>query len=256
MNNHTYTIYNSLVKRANQTPKPPANTQGTNTATGGTRIPYFQSRWAVNPVFVGGPDEHIVKDLQRYGLPMTPASSGIKPPSLTDAETQLRRIQNNEKSNQRHKEEIRQNLDAYFARLTALNDANKAAGRPEYTPTAQDLYAPFINIEDQKAVDEAAHRMYKDRLLNSAAYLAASKGTPYNPAEINRLRASIPHSPKNEQTRRDETDEYELSEQNRWKYVNFGLNSFHPYWNSLNANFERRMPVRSLYDYSENAEEE
>ena len=238
----------------NTTPTPPVNTQGTNTAPVGTRIPYYNGSVWGDQGFVGGPDKYIVDRLQRFGLPMVPASSGVNPSGLSDAEAQARMIQSNDNANQRRKERTRQNLDAYFARLTALNEANAAAGKPAYTPTAQDLYAPYANMADPKSVGDYEHRMYRDRLLNSAAYVAASKGTPYNPVELNHLRWSIPVTSRMSEVREDDAYENELSDQNRWKYVNFGLDALHPYWNSLNANFRRPMPMRSLSDYSENAE--
>jgi hypothetical protein len=37
--------------------------------------------------------------------------------------------------------------------------------------------------------------MGKDALLNSASHVAASNGTPYNPAELNSLRHAIPQTP-------------------------------------------------------------
>lgn len=240
----------------NTTPTSPVNTQGTNTSPVGTRIPYYNSSAWGNQGFVGGPDKYMVDRLQRFGLPMVPASSGVNPSGLSDAEAQARMIQSVDNANQRGKERNRQNLDAYFARLTALNEANAAAGKPAYTPTAQDLYAPYANMADPKSVGDYEHRMYRDRLLNSAAYVAASKGTPYNPVELNNLSGSIPATSRWREVREDDAYENNLSDQNVWKYTNFGLDSFHPYWNSLHANFRRPMPIRSLSDYSETAEED
>lgn len=243
MNNN----YNSLLKLAS------APTPSVNPATGGTRIPFERGI----PNFVGGPDPYKVKNLQRYGLPMTPASSGVSnPSSLSDAETQLRKIQNAEKRNQEGKERNRQNLDAYFARLTALNNANKAAGRPAYNMTALDLYAPFANKANPDSRGDAYHRVQKDQLLNSVAYAAAAKGTPYNPAELNSLRLSIPYNSKLRQVRTDDADYYNLGNEDRWKYVNFGINALRPYLHSLKSNYNASLPWSSLSDYSKKEEED
>lgn len=231
--------YNCLIKLA---AAPPV----INPATGGTRIPGYGG-------FVGGPTSYMVRDLQRYGLPMTPASYNVNPANLSEAETQLNNIQHAEKQNQFGKERNRQNLDAYFARLTALNNANKAAGRPTYNPTALDLYAPYVNMNDPKSRNAAYRRMNNDALLSSASHVAAQKGTPYNPAELNSLRYSVPQTPDMEDVRVQDADYYNFNDKNTWMYKNFGPHALSPYQKSQQINYGRRMPLMSLSDYSENA---
>jgi hypothetical protein len=68
--------YNSLIKLA--------SAPVVNPATGGTRIPVSALETGR---FVGGPSSYMVSKLQRYGLPIIPASSGINPAGLSEAET-------------------------------------------------------------------------------------------------------------------------------------------------------------------------
>ena len=84
---NTTTTSSANTTGANTTPTPPVNTQGTNTDPVGTRIPYYNSSAWGDQGFVGGPDKYIVDRLQRFGLPIVPASSGVNPSGLSDAET-------------------------------------------------------------------------------------------------------------------------------------------------------------------------
>lgn len=215
--------YNSLIKLA--------AAPVVNPSTGGTRLPTFGG-------FAGGPGEQSSDLLQRTGLPMTPASSGkVSPLTLAEAETQRDKIQSAESENQIGKEKNRQNLDAYFARLTALNDTNKAAGRPAYNMTALDLYAPNINRGQKEEMRQAQHRIWRDQVLSSTAQAAAAKGTPYNPAELNRLRQSLP-TPYQYSARSNHALDEGLSVLNANKYTAFGPGGFRPQWNSQIANFD------------------
>lgn len=227
--------YNSLIKIASPTAR-------------GTQIPAPYSPYQERD-FVGGPSSSIVNKLHRYGLPMIPASSGINPPQrLSEAETQAQRIQNAERQNQIGKERNRQNLDAHFARLTALNDANKAAGRPTYNTTWQDLYAPYASspVENRQAYG----RQWKDSVLSStAAYADKVKGTPYNPAELRSLSASIPNDIRIRDSRQEAAFDNNLNARNRWMYSTFGSKSLTPHFNSTKANYGRKVPAVRLSDF-------
>lgn len=228
--------YNSLIKIASP-------------ATRGTQIPspYSSSQ---SKSFVGGPREYVVDKLHRYGLPMIPASSGINPDRLSEAETQLQRIQNAERQNQIGKEKNRQNLDAHFARLTALNNANKAAGRPEYNTTWKDIYAPYANMSSPEESRKAYGRVYKDSVLSStAAYADKVKGTPYNPVELKSLSAAVPNDIRIRDSRQEAAFDHNLNARNRWMYSTFGLNSLTPHFYSTKLNYGRKVPTRYLSDF-------
>lgn len=226
--------YNSLIKIASPIAR-------------GTRVPAPQSPYQKRS-FVGGPSSSIVNKLHSYGLPMTPASSGVNPQRLSEAETQTQRIQNAERQNQIGKERNRQNLDAHFARLTALNDANKAAGRPAYNTTWQDLYAPYASspVENRQAYG----RQWKDSVLSStAAYAGKVKGTPYNPAELRSLSAYIPNDIRIRDSRQEAAFDNNLNARNRWMYSTFGSKSLTPQFNSTRANYGRKVPAVRLSDF-------
>lgn len=242
--------YNSLIKIASPVVPSTVKTQDNNMAIEGTRVPSPQIY--ADKDFVGGPSTHIVNKLHSYGLPMTPASSGINPQRLSEAETQLKRIQSAEAQNQIGKEKNWQNLDAHFARLTALNDANKAAGRPTYSTTWQDLYAPYANMSSPIESKQAYGRAWKDSVLSStAAYADKVKGTPYNPAELRSLSNSVPADTWFRDRRKDDALDHNLNTRNRWIYGTFGLNSLKPRFNSMQANYGRKVPAWSLSDFSE-----
>ena len=220
MNSNNYT---SLVKLA---AAPVVNPE-----TGGTRLP------TAHGGFAGGPGQTSTL-IRRSGLPMTPASSGgVSPLTLAEAETQQERIQSAERENEIGKERNRQNLAAYFDRFTALNDANKAAGRPAYKMTTLDLYAPNINRGQKEEMRQAQHRQWRDQVLSSAAQAAAVKGTPYNPAELNSLRQSLP-TPYQYKARLNHAYDEGLSVLNADRYAAFGPRGFRPQWSSQMANFD------------------
>lgn len=226
MNNHTYTIYNSLVKRAamkkaagstaGATMQAPTQEPKTypvvNPATGGARISYKTGR-PIGPVEVDS-------DIRKGPLPITPYSSGkIGIDSMAEARKQAYHMMRSQQRNEARKKENAQNLDVMFKNLHEINQQRRSVGVPDYIPNAMDVYAPNANSETDYA--DAENRIYNDIAMSTVAAEAARRGTPIHPAEIRELSFKLPNSGEYRQTIYNDPRLY-----NQNAYMGIKLNKF------------------------------
>ena len=208
MNNHTYSIYNSLVKRAGmimplhaatgapgfQTDTKSQNRVGTLTGQDRTQEPKTQP--AINPVtggtrimYKGRPIGPVSSDhsFRQGPLPITPYSSGkISIDTMQQARQQAANVDFVDYFNKHEKQENAQNLDVMFEKLHKINQMRRSVGLPDYTPNAMDIYAPNANSKEDYA--NAENRIQEDSHLSTIVQEAARRGTPYNPAELRELK--------------------------------------------------------------------
>lgn len=166
------------------TPKPKTY-PAVNPATGGTRVSYKGSR-PIGPVET----DHAVR---KGPLPITPYSSGqIGINSIQQADRQTAKLNQARGFNDSGKQQNAQNLDAMFKSLHETNQRRRAAGLPEHTPQALDLYAPYAQSREDYA--DAENRLYNDINLSTVTHEAARRGTPMHEAEIEEVRGWLPRS--------------------------------------------------------------
>lgn len=175
------------------------NNQSVNPATGGTRIMYKGQ-----PI---GPVESNHK-MRKGLLPITPYSSGkININSMQQAAQQADAINGSRRVNDEWgKKKNAQNLDVMFKRLHQVNQARRAAGLPDYTPSDMDIYAPYAHSKTDYA--DAENRIQNDITLSTIAQEAARRGTPLNEIELTSLDLLTPATAQERQRRLNLADQY------------------------------------------------